>query len=185
MIFNFNQLKLIPNILSSFRLLLIIPVIYIFENVQNLELRNNLLIFIIIIAFISDISDGFIARKFNQISDLGKIIDPVADKSLVATFVIFFWKNNLIPNYYFILILLRDIFILIGGLFISKKSKIIVMSDIIGKLTVFFIGLFFLIILLNNNQNTFIYKFLLILSSIMCFISLLNYFIKSFKLLKS
>lgn len=183
MIIRFNEIRLIPNILSSFRLLLIIPLIYIFNNINNPSTRNNYLLLIILIAFISDILDGFIARKFKLISDLGKIIDPLADKIVVATIVIYFWKLNLIPTYYFLIIMLRDFFILIGSFYLTQRTKKILMSDIIGKLTVLTIGLFFITILFNYDKNFFVYNLFMSLSILMSFVSLINYTYKSLNIL--
>lgn len=184
MMFNFKDIKLIPNIISSFRLLLTIPLCIIFIFIDDISLRNNLLIFLIIIAFLSDISDGYVARKYNQVSEFGKIIDPLADKVLVFLFVLFFWKLNYINNFYFLIIILRDFLILIGGIFVSRKINKVVSSDYIGKGTVFMIGLNFLFILLNFTSNI-IYKFFYFLSVILIFISFINYLIKSIKLIKN
>ncbi|MCX7876299.1 MAG: CDP-alcohol phosphatidyltransferase family protein [Melioribacteraceae bacterium] len=184
MIINFKEIKLIPNIISTFRLLLLVPLIIIFEYVTNPFYRNNLLLILIFIAFLSDISDGFIARKFNQISELGKIIDPFADKILVAIFVFYFWKLNYLPTFYILIILLRDLLILIGGILISKKINNIVMSDYIGKLTVFSIGVFFIVILTIGDLNSIFYDILLYFTTIMIFVSFINYSIKSYKLIK-
>lgn len=68
----------IPNIISFFRILLIpvFSVLY-FSNIEN----NYLYAFTVIaVSALSDIVDGFIARKFNMVSDLGKVLDPIADK---------------------------------------------------------------------------------------------------------
>lgn len=184
MTINFSEIKLTPNLLSIFRLLLIIPLIYVFQNIINPITRNFYLIVIILIAFLSDILDGYIARKYNKISEFGKIIDPLADKIVVSTIIIFFWILNLVPTFYFVIILLRDLLILIGSYYLNKKTKKVLMSDIIGKITVFTIGLFFISILTFHNKNHFIQNILLYLSTIMCFVSLINYSIKSIKILK-
>lgn len=181
MIFNIKDIKLIPNLISIFRLLLTIPFIYIFITINDIDKRNHLIILLIVIAFISDISDGFLARKLNQVTELGKIIDPIADKTLVAIIVFFFWKLNYIDNIYFILILLRDITILSGGLIISKISKKIVMSDYIGKITVFLIGIFFIFILMGFNNENLVYNVFYYLTLIMSLISLINYSLKAIK----
>lgn len=183
MIINIKDIKLIPNIISIFRLLLAIPFIYIFLTINTINKRNELILFFIILAFLSDITDGFLARKLNQVSELGKIIDPFADKTLVTIIVFFFWKLNYVDNIYFIIIVLRDILILFGGIFVSKLTNKILMSDYIGKITVFSIGLFFIIVLLGFNKDYFIYYFFYYFSLFMSFVSLINYGLKAIKII--
>ncbi len=67
----------IPNILSMVRILLIPVIVYLYSFEKNYPLT------FIVVAFssLTDIVDGFIARKFNMITDFGKFIDPVADKA--------------------------------------------------------------------------------------------------------
>lgn len=183
MTINFKEIKLIPNIISIFRFLLIIPLFIVFLEYNESSYRNDLLIGLIILAFLSDISDGYIARKYNQISDLGKIIDPLADKLLVATLVIFMYLFRMLPSIYMLIIVLRDILILIGGIYIKIKYNIILQSDYVGKATVFLIGLTLLSTLVFS-QNYWITFYLDIVSGLMCFVSLINYFIKSRRAIK-
>ena len=69
----------IPNIISLFRLVLI-PFFAIIYFSDSFEYRYFWCVFIILLSGLSDIVDGVIARKCNMISDLGKILDPIADK---------------------------------------------------------------------------------------------------------
>ena len=74
-----KDLFTIPNLLCYFRILLVPAFLYVFLNAAN---REDYLFAagIILIGGITDFLDGFIARKFNMITQLGKLIDPVADK---------------------------------------------------------------------------------------------------------
>lgn len=75
----------IPNIISMFRLFLIpFFVVSYFLGVNN-EKYMQIAIGVILLSGLSDILDGFIARKFNLISDLGKLLDPIADKLTQAS----------------------------------------------------------------------------------------------------
>ncbi len=105
--------KATPNILTSFRCLsaLIIPLLVIYGD----EIGARLAPMIFIIAGITDYFDGYFARKFNVISNFGKIIDPVADKMLVIGTLFALGSENFFDYYYtFIpafIIILREIFI--------------------------------------------------------------------------
>ena len=70
----------IPNILSMFRLLLLPVIVYTYMNQKDYVLTGILLV----ISGLTDLLDGYIARTFNMMSDLGKILDPVADKATQA-----------------------------------------------------------------------------------------------------
>ena len=70
-----EEILTIPNILSFLRILLITPFMILFLNGNYIWAS-----LMIIISGLSDCVDGFIARKFNQVSEVGKILDPVADK---------------------------------------------------------------------------------------------------------
>jgi phosphatidylglycerophosphate synthase len=59
--------------------------------------------------FISDFFDGFLARKLNQTSFIGAILDPICDKLVVLALFSYFFLQEMVPAYYYILILTRDI----------------------------------------------------------------------------
>ena len=107
---------MLPNLLTSFRCIsaIIVPLLIIYGN----EIGAILAPIIFIIAGITDFFDGYFARKFNVITNFGKIIDPVADKMLIiGTLFALSTENFFYHNYTFIpayLIIIREIFI--GGL---------------------------------------------------------------------
>ncbi|MGB5529363.1 MAG: CDP-alcohol phosphatidyltransferase family protein, partial [Ignavibacteriaceae bacterium] len=123
------------NFLSFIRLLLIIPAWIAFNNFDVTFYRHSVAA-IGIIAAITDIMDGYLARKLNQITEFGKIIDPLADKVLIAFVVINLFLLHEIPEYYFYLIVGRDLLILLGGIIVSKKIGKVLPSDYLGKATV-------------------------------------------------
>ena len=71
-----NEIFTIPNILSMFRIVLLPFIVWFFVCKED----HVMAIIILLVSGMSDILDGFIARKFNMISDFGKIIDPVAQE---------------------------------------------------------------------------------------------------------
>lgn len=96
--------------------------------------------YIAVIAMLSDWLDGFLARKLNQITDLGKILDPVGDKVLIASAVIALYYYQGFPLWLMLVIVLRDVGILIGAFFIYDKQKQVTSSNWPGKISVTFIA---------------------------------------------
>lgn len=170
------------NSLSFIRILLVIPAWFAFNNFDN-NLARYSVAAIGIIAAITDILDGYIARKLDQITEFGKVIDPLADKVLIVFVVLNLFLIGEIPDYYFYMIVVRDALILTGGLIVSKKIGKVLPSDYMGKATVLAIGFVLLMILLNVDRESIPYLILYYLSIILIFASLANYIIKAAKAL--
>ena len=100
----------IPNLLSLIRIALVYPIL------NNIYLGNfEVSIFFFLIASITDALDGFLARKMNWQTDLGIMLDPIADKLLLSGTVFILWLNQFIPFYIFVIFITRDIAILLGA----------------------------------------------------------------------
>ncbi len=177
---NGNKIFNASNSLSFIRLLLVIPAWYAFNHFDQ-SLAKYSVAAIGILAAVTDVLDGYLARKLNQITEFGKIIDPLADKVLVVFVVLNLFLLGEIPDYYFYLIVARDVLILIGGLIVSKKIGKVLPSDYVGKATVLSISFVLLAILLNVDNQSIPYKVLYYASIILIFISLFNYIIKAIK----
>lgn len=130
------KLKHIPNILSCIRILLVGVFIYVFF----LDYPNNLIpaLIIFLTAGFTDVVDGFLARKYNWVTNWGKILDPFADKLMQCTVLVCMLIKKLLPMWLVVPFILKELIILIGGLFISKRTSTVVVSNIFGKLTVVF-----------------------------------------------
>jgi len=120
----------IPNLLSIFRILLLLPLAI---NVWNDNL--DLVLLLVVIAIISDFLDGIIARHYNQISEWGKILDPLADKLSIGTLLIVLYMKQQVALWLVIIVVGRDVVILLGGCIVAEKYKHITPSDFIGKVT--------------------------------------------------
>ena len=83
----FKEVYSIPNILCYIRILLIPVFIYVYVNAKD-AVDYYMAAAIIFLSGLTDFCDGFIARKFNQVTELGKLIDPVADKLTQAAIII-------------------------------------------------------------------------------------------------
>lgn len=146
---------------------------------------------LLVLIWISDLLDGYFARSRNEITELGKIIDPLADKLTVISIVLILLLKGIIPLWYVIITVMRDAVILAGGLYLSSKKNIVLQSNWPGKIAVFSIGAaIFMAILANGAKfgqfGTFfsyhseitelLYTVLLFLSVVLAMLSLLSYF---------
>jgi CDP-diacylglycerol--glycerol-3-phosphate 3-phosphatidyltransferase len=138
---------------------------------------------IILIAFISDLSDGYLARKLNQITDLGKLIDPIGDKLFVFVLIIKFFTIGEVDAFYFWTILLRDVIIFTGGVIVKKMIGKVMSSNLLGKITIFSIGCYFLAILFGIKE-LFISQLLYLTSLTLSFLSVLGYAIRAIETVK-
>ncbi len=121
----------LPNILSFIRLAMIPFIVWLYCVKENAVLTAVLLI----ASGITDIVDGFIARHFNMISDIGKALDPVADKcTQLATLLCLFtrYKRMMIP---FIMLLVKEVINGTVNLISAKKNKRVDGADWHGKVS--------------------------------------------------
>ncbi len=113
----------LPNKITIFRILLVfffMPFLFLHGLIPKI---TALILFLI--AVLSDYLDGFIARKYDLVSDLGKIMDPVADKILVLAAFIAFVELKLIPAWMVVIILSREMAVTSLRLVAFKKEEVI------------------------------------------------------------
>lgn len=177
-----KELYYVSNQLSILRIILIIPVVYFLLN-QNHN-NTNIISGLLIAMYVSDLLDGFLARKLNQVSELGKIIDPIADKAAVVGIAIVLFLQGRIETWFFLIVIARDVLILAFGLYLKSKSKIVLMSNYPGKLAVFSIGVILLISVYNYENNELLKKvisYFYYISVILIIYSLFIYFRRFYK----
>ncbi len=144
---------MLANIITITRLLLIIPfgILLYNKGIQNL-VPACLFTFIII----TDFLDGYVARKYKQVTKFGKLLDPFVDKLLIVVTTIILIIKNIIPIYS-LYIFIRDIIIWILALTMMKKKKIVLAADIYGKTktVLHFLALLFVLIIGKWNMISF------------------------------
>jgi len=119
----------IPNVISMFRLLLIPFFVWSYVGLNN----NLLTVILLTVSGVSDVLDGFIARKFNMVSDLGKALDPIADKftQLAMIFcLIFRFRYMIIP---FALLAIKEIVAAATGMAVIKATNRVRSAEWHGK----------------------------------------------------
>lgn len=144
---------MLANIITITRLLLIIPfgILLYNKGIQNL-VPACLFTFIII----TDFLDGYVARKYKQVTKFGKLLDPFVDKLLIVVTTIILIIKNIIPIYS-LYIFIRDIIIWILALTMMKKKKTVLAADIYGKTktVLHFLAILFVLIIGKWNIISF------------------------------
>lgn len=168
----------IPNYISVFRMLLIPVFIYLFFNNKNGSLIPAGLIFLL--AGFSDVVDGFLARRNNWITNLGKVLDPLADKLMQATALICLSLADRIPWWLAGILIFKELAILGGAAFVLKRKKVYVQSKWYGKMAVvlFYIGI---ITLMMEERTAFVQNIIGIIMIAPMIFALIMYYIKACK----
>lgn len=147
-----KEIFTIPNILSLFRLSLI-PLYVAIYLVADSPSDYFLAATILAVSCLTDMVDGQIARKFNMISTVGKVLDPFADKITQFTLAICLSIKYRVLLTLIILIFVKEIFQLVAGILRFRKGKMLKGAQFTGKIctTVLFISLILLVMLPGIN----------------------------------
>jgi cardiolipin synthase len=179
----FENWNTIPNWLSFIRIICI-PIFVV------LFLKGHILsaVILMICAALTDLFDGKIARKYNMVSNLGKILDPIADKlsqmAIVVVLIVTYWDNAI--KYLFMFFIAKEVIMLLGGALLLSLGMRPTAAEIWGKVAtnVFYIGMIFILAFGKNGALCDITGFtlpdavtwiLVTISAICTLISLLGY----------
>lgn len=122
----------LPNKLTIARVCLI-PFFVVFLLNESISYGKYIAVGIFILASLTDTLDGYIARKYNLVTNFGKFMDPLADKLLVSAALICFVQMNLIPTWIVIIIISRE-FIVTGFRLVASDSGIVLAAGFGGKI---------------------------------------------------
>ena len=194
----------LPNKLSMMRILLI-PVIIILGIIESIAFNGNalknvlfmdvtlgniLILVIFCIASFTDFLDGHIARKNNIVTDFGKFIDPLADKLLVCSTMIYLIEIGRFEFFGFswgfvvTLIIAREFAVTGLRLIAANKAGKVMAAKILGKMKTV-VQMFMIIILLLNSFTVEVIGFVFVLAALaLTIISGVDYFVKSKDVLK-
>ncbi|HGY54952.1 MAG TPA: hypothetical protein ENK44_04580 [Caldithrix abyssi] len=169
----------LSNVLSISRIILAYPLFYLIK--LNTEEGNYWLMGLAVFTAATDVLDGYFSRKYNQVTDLGKILDPIADKIAMAFIAIGLILYRGYPLPLVALLLYRDFFILAIGLIGLMRSEKPVMANFWGKLNTVVISISGLLLIFNYSGV--IYKIAVVAGYLTIFISGISYLIVGEKLL--
>lgn len=153
---------------------------------QKMYLPYFISLIIFTIASITDAVDGYIARKTNTITTLGKFLDPIADKLLVNTLLIYLaFQNNF--NVIFVILMISRDTIVDSLRFVAASNNVVIAASLYGKLKTIFQMITIILILLfaipNQELTTLLYSLTLI-TTLISLVSGYDYLIKTIKYLK-
>jgi len=127
-------LKKLPNRITMFRMFII--VLFIPALLASNIVFNYIALFLFAIAGISDWLDGYLARKWNIVSDFGKVMDPLADKILVISTLLCFVQLGVVPAWMVVIIISRE-FLISGIRMMAAQDGKIIMASNLGKIKTF------------------------------------------------
>ena len=130
-----DRIMTLANAISISRIFLAIPLVLLFEDISKGELDKLWWAFgLIIIIILTDFLDGYVARKAEETTNFGKLIDPVADKVCMMVVMIYLIISYKLPFLlFFVTLAIRDIFLIIIGVYLMFSQEEVFQSNRSGK----------------------------------------------------
>ncbi len=174
----------LPNKITIFRVCMI-PIFLIFMLGEGIPYGNMIAAAIFVIAALSDLLDGYLARKHNLVTNFGKFMDPLADKLLVSSALICFVALRTVPAWIVIIIIARE-FIISGFRLIASDNGVVIAASWWGKLktNVQMVVSVMLIVNLDYGWMNILEQIAIYLALALTVISLIDYMIKNKAVLK-
>lgn len=177
----------IPNIMGYFRILLIPVFLYLYYHAKTA--KEYIIAFAVLtISFLTDLFDGKIARKFNMVTDFGKMLDPIADKLTQWSMAIAISFRVPVMNYFVVLFAMKEFYMGVMGLYILRKFKKMNMAQMFGKISTVLLDIGVLVLLFFTNislkaANIIIYCMMVVV--VLAWVRYIIYHINEIKELKN
>lgn len=174
----------LPNKITVFRILMI-PFFVACMLIKEIPYHEIIAGVIFIIAALSDLVDGKIARRFNLVTNFGKFMDPLADKLLVQSALLCFVANGLLPAWIAIVIMSRE-FIISGFRLVAADKGIVIAAGYLGKLKTVFQMVMSVMLIFHFSHPVWLATEQIFIwgSLILTIVSLVDYFIKNKDVIK-
>jgi len=166
----------IANVITISRLVVLPFIVYFLIKDQRIIASV-----IMLISLLSDGVDGYIARRFDQETELGKILDPLCDKIFLAVILITLLVIDSIPIWIVIIIIVRDFLILLGSYVVLKYKSVVLTSSLVGKITGIILGVVILAYTIKLKQIGLVFLYLSVPAIIGSFIFYTLRYIKVMK----
>ena len=173
----------LPNKLTIFRVILIPFFVFflLWQNGENYTFRMIALA-LFIIASLTDLLDGKIARKYNLVTNFGKFMDPLADKLLVCSALICLIELNALPAWMVIIIISRE-FIISGFRLIASDNGVVIAASYWGKFKTTFQMVSVVLLILDIPALAFVTTICVWIALVLTIVSLVDYIYKNHKIL--
>lgn len=170
----------LPNKLTVARVIMIPFFLFFLLTDWAGEVSNELAAAIFIVASLTDLLDGKIARKYNLVTNFGKFMDPLADKLLVCSALIAFIELKYLPAWVVIIIISRE-FIISGFRLVASDNGVVIAASHIAKYKTTFqmILVIFLILDLSFPYADIVKNILVVIALVLTIVSLIDYLIKN------
>lgn len=164
--------------------IVLIPILIFFMLIDDIPYHMEIALFLFLLASLTDKLDGYYARKYDMITDLGKFLDPLADKLLISGALLVFIQLGKIDAWIVFVILARE-FAITGFRGIAANNNVIIAASELGKLKTVIQIITIIVLFLDNYPFCLIHlpmdTILIYLSLIITIISGIDYFIKNIK----
>ena len=164
----------LPNKLTIFRCILIVPFVLVLLTELGGAYSNWISLAIFIIASLTDLFDGKIARKYNLVTNFGKFMDPLADKLLVCSALIALIELERIPAWVVIIIIARE-FIISGFRLIASDNGVVIAANYWGKFKTTFQMIMVCLMLANIEALNLVTQIIMWIALALTVISLVDY----------
>ncbi len=172
----------LPNKLTMFRVILI-PFFVVFLLVDITSADNWIALAIFIIASLTDMLDGKIARKYNLVTNFGKFMDPLADKLLVCSALVCLVELERIPAWVVIIIIARE-FIISGFRLIASDNGVVIAASYYGKFKTTFQMLMICLMIADIEAISTLTMVVMWIAVILTVVSLIDYLVKNKDVMK-
>lgn len=172
----------LPNKLTMFRVILI-PFFVVFLLVDITPVDKWIALAVFIIASLTDMLDGKIARKYNLVTNFGKFMDPLADKLLVCSALICFVELHELPAWIVIIIMARE-FIISGFRLVASDNGVVIAANMWGKFKTVSQMIMTILIILDIEELWLVTEVFIYLALALTVISLEEYIRRNIHVLK-
>jgi CDP-diacylglycerol---glycerol-3-phosphate 3-phosphatidyltransferase len=173
----------LPNKLTIFRVLLI-PFFVVILLTDFLGVYSNWIALIIfVIASLTDLLDGFIARKYNLVTNFGKFMDPLADKLLVSSALICLIETGQLAAWVVLIIIARE-FIISGFRLVASDNGVVIAAGKLGKYKTVFQMIMVCLLIADIEQINIVTQSVTWIAVILTIVSLVDYVVKNASVMK-
>ena len=168
----------LPNKLTVLRMIMIVPfVVFMLTDIAG-DLSKWIALALFVVASLTDLLDGHIARKYNLVTNFGKFVDPLADKLLVCAAMICLVETGKIPSWVVIIIISRE-FIISGFRLIASDNGIVIAASYWGKFKTVFQMIMIILMIADIAAIHIVTQIVMWIALILTVVSLIDYLKKN------